>query len=43
MLHIPLYFQVTKGASPAAGGAYMVPSVFGNTVGGLATGFYVQR
>lgn len=43
MLFIPLYFQITKNASPAAAGAYMVPSVLGNTVGGLLTGAYITR
>ncbi|KAL1888400.1 hypothetical protein Sste5346_009608 [Sporothrix stenoceras] len=43
MLFIPLYFQVTQNASPAQAGAYMVPSVVGNTVGGLVTGAFVKR
>ncbi|CAK7227258.1 hypothetical protein SCUCBS95973_006479 [Sporothrix curviconia] len=40
---VPLYFPVTAAASPAAAGLYLVPVVVGNTVGGLATGAYIQR
>jgi hypothetical protein len=43
MFFIPIYFQVTKDASPVEAGAYMIPSVVGNTIGGLYTGFYVKR
>jgi formate/nitrite transporter FocA (FNT family) len=43
MLLIPLYFQVTKNSSPAEAGAYLVPSVIGNTIGGLLSGSYVKR
>jgi hypothetical protein len=32
---IPLYFQVTKGASNTEAGSYLVPAVVGNTIGGL--------
>lgn len=42
MYFIPLYFQVTKGVSAAEAGAYMVPAVIGNTIGGLSTGYYVK-
>ncbi|KAF2099452.1 MFS general substrate transporter [Rhizodiscina lignyota] len=43
MLYIALYFQLTNNASEAVAGAYMVPSVMGNTVGGLVTGSYIKR
>lgn len=43
MYFIPMYFQVTKGVSTAQGGAYLVPAVVGNTIGGLLTGYYVQK
>jgi hypothetical protein len=43
MFFIPIYFQVTKNSSPAEAGAYMIPSVMGNTFGGLLTGLYVKR
>ncbi|CAK7215081.1 hypothetical protein SEUCBS140593_002410 [Sporothrix eucalyptigena] len=42
MLFIPLYFQVTQNASPAQAGAYMVPSIAGNTIGGLLTGTFIK-
>ncbi|CAK7233854.1 hypothetical protein SBRCBS47491_008752 [Sporothrix bragantina] len=43
MLFIPLYFQVTQNATPAQAGAYMIPSIAGNTVGGLMTGAFIKR
>ncbi|KAI6784679.1 uncharacterized protein J7T54_006725 [Emericellopsis cladophorae] len=43
MFLTPLYFQVAKGASTAEAGTYMVPSVLGNTAGGLATGLLIRR
>ncbi|CAK7212285.1 hypothetical protein SBRCBS47491_001411 [Sporothrix bragantina] len=43
MYGVPLYFQVTRAASPSAAGFYLVPAVVGNTVGGLLTGAYIQR
>jgi MFS family permease len=43
MFTIPLYFQVTKGASPSEAGLYLVPSIVGNTVGALLTGVFIKR
>ncbi|KAF9885035.1 hypothetical protein FE257_000766 [Aspergillus nanangensis] len=43
MLFIPLYFQVSKGSSPGEAGAYMIPSIVGNTVGSLLTGGFIKR
>ncbi|KAI9148090.1 MFS general substrate transporter [Paramyrothecium foliicola] len=43
MFTIPLYFQVTKSVTPAQAGSYLVPSVLGNTIGGLVTGHYITR
>jgi MFS family permease len=43
MFTIPLYFQVTKGASPSEAGLYLVPSIVGNTVGALLTGIFIKR
>lgn len=43
MLYIPLYFEVTQNSSTAEAGAYFIPSIVGNTVGGLATGAYIKR
>jgi hypothetical protein len=38
-----MYIQVTKQASTTVAGAYLIPSIIGNTLGGLATGIYIQR
>ena len=43
MLFIPLYFEVTQNSSTAETGAYLIPSIIGNTIGGLATGSYIKR
>ncbi|KIW00575.1 hypothetical protein, variant [Verruconis gallopava] len=43
MMIIPIYFQVTKKASTAVAGTYLIPAVFGNTIGGLLTGFFIKR
>lgn len=43
MLFIPLYFEVTQNSSTAETGSYLIPSIVGNTVGGLATGAYIKR
>ncbi|WAO90310.1 MFS domain-containing protein [Fusarium falciforme] len=43
MFFIPLYFQVTKNATTGEAGAYMVPSIVGNTAGGLLAGFLIKR
>lgn len=43
MFVVPLYFQITNGASLSAAGFYLVPAVLGNTVGGLMTGAYIKR
>ncbi|TVY18331.1 Vacuolar membrane amino acid uptake transporter fnx2 [Lachnellula arida] len=43
MSSVPLYFQVTKRAKSGEAGAYLVPAVVGNTVGGLITGAYINR
>ncbi|RSL69643.1 hypothetical protein CEP54_002092 [Fusarium duplospermum] len=43
MFFIPLYFQVTKNATTGEAGAYMVPSIIGNTAGGLLAGFLIKR
>ena len=29
MLFVPLYFEITKNASMAEGGAYMIPAILG--------------
>lgn len=43
MYIVPLYFQVTASASPSAAGFYLIPAVVGNTLGGLATGYYIRH
>lgn len=43
MLFIPLYFQVSSNSSPGEAGAYMIPSILGNTAGGLVTGALIKR
>ncbi|CAM1503186.1 Fc.00g079620.m01.CDS01 [Cosmosporella sp. VM-42] len=43
VMFVPLYFQVTKNASPATAGASLIPSVLGNTVGALLTSSYIKR
>jgi formate/nitrite transporter FocA (FNT family) len=40
---VPLYFQVTEGASNTNAGVHLVPVVLGNTIGGLMTGFLIKK
>ncbi|CAK7216852.1 hypothetical protein SEUCBS140593_003003 [Sporothrix eucalyptigena] len=42
-LSVPLFIQVTRGADVGTSGLSLLPSVVGNTAGGLGTGFYVSR
>lgn len=42
-LSVPLFFQVTRGEDGGKSGLYLLPSVVGNTLGGLGTGTYVSR
>ncbi|CAK7232393.1 hypothetical protein SBRCBS47491_008254 [Sporothrix bragantina] len=42
-LSVPLFVQVTRGDDVGSSGLYLLPSVVGNTVGGLSTGVYVSR
>lgn len=43
MMAIPMYFQVVQNVTTAAAGAYMVPSILGNTVGALMVGYWIKR
>lgn len=43
MFSVPLYFQVTSGASNTASGAHLVPAVVGNALGGLVSGVIIKR
>lgn len=39
----PLNFQFTRTIGAAGAGAYLVPSVAGNTTGALLTGYFVKN
>lgn len=43
IIAIPMYFQVVQNMSTAASRAYIVPSILGNTVGALLTGYWIKR
>lgn len=43
MFSVPLYFQVTAGASNTAAGTHLVPAVIGNAIGGLAAGLIIRK
>lgn len=43
MFAVPLYFQVTAGASNTAAGAHLFPAVAGNAVGGILSGSVIKR
>jgi MFS family permease len=43
MFSVPLYFQVTLGASNSAAGSRLVPAFVGNTFGSLMAGYFIQK
>ncbi|KKY25731.1 putative efflux pump antibiotic resistance protein [Phaeomoniella chlamydospora] len=43
MFSVPLYFQITAGASTTVSGAHLVPAVVGNAVGGILAGSIIKR
>jgi MFS family permease len=43
LFSVPLYFRVTTNASNTRAGAYLVPSVLGNLVGGVIAGRVIRR
>ncbi|KAI0201228.1 major facilitator superfamily transporter [Astrocystis sublimbata] len=43
MYFVPLYFQVTSGVSNTIAGLHLVPAVVGNTLGGLAAGYFIRK
>lgn len=43
MMLVPIYFQITDHASFTTAGAHLMPSVFGNAVGGLLTGYVIHK
>ncbi|KAI0856219.1 major facilitator superfamily transporter [Xylaria cubensis] len=43
MYFVPLYFQVTSGASNTIAGLHLVPAVVGNALGGLVAGYFIRK
>jgi MFS family permease len=43
MFSVPLYFQVTSGASNTAAGFHLIPAFVGNTFGSLMAGYYIKK
>ncbi|KAG0645632.1 Vacuolar membrane amino acid uptake transporter fnx2 [Hyphodiscus hymeniophilus] len=43
MYTVPLYFRSTQGSSNTTAGSHLFPAVLGNAVGGLLSGFLIQR
>ncbi|CAO2650235.1 Nn.00g015270.m01.CDS01 [Neocucurbitaria sp. VM-36] len=43
MFAVPLYFQVTTGATNTVAGAHLVPAVAGNAIGGVISGIIIHR
>lgn len=43
MFIVPIYFQVTINASTGEAGAYLIPAIAGNMVGGLLAGAWIKR
>ncbi|KAG4035758.1 hypothetical protein MFRU_001g05260 [Monilinia fructicola] len=43
MMLVPIYFQITEHASFTAAGAHLMPSVIGNAIGGLLTGYVIHK
>ncbi|KAH7390577.1 major facilitator superfamily domain-containing protein [Pyrenochaeta sp. MPI-SDFR-AT-0127] len=43
MFAVPLYFQVTSGASNTVAGAHLFPAVAGNALGGILSGIIINR
>lgn len=43
MFAVPLYFQVTAGASSTVAGVHLFPAVFGNAIGGLISGAIIKK
>ncbi|KAE8450081.1 hypothetical protein EG329_006862 [Mollisiaceae sp. DMI_Dod_QoI] len=43
MYLVPLYFRATQFTSNTEAGAHLFPAVLGNTVGGLLSGYLIQR
>ncbi|KAH7087357.1 major facilitator superfamily domain-containing protein [Paraphoma chrysanthemicola] len=43
MFAVPLYFQISSGASNTVAGAHLVPAVVGNALGGIISGAIISR
>lgn len=43
MMLVPIYFQITAHATLTNAGAHLMPSVLGNCVGGLLTGYIIRK
>ncbi len=43
MMLVPIYFQVSAHASLTSAGMHLTPSVIGNAIGGLVTGYIIKR
>ena len=43
MFSIPLFFRVTHSASNTVAGSHLFPAVVGNALGGLLSGWVIQR
>ncbi|PVH69662.1 MFS general substrate transporter [Cadophora sp. DSE1049] len=43
MMLVPIYFQISAHATLTNAGAHLMPSVLGNCVGGLLTGYIIRR
>ncbi|RDW91785.1 MFS general substrate transporter-53 [Coleophoma crateriformis] len=43
MMLVPMYFQISAHSSMTSAGAHLMPSVIGNAVGGLLTGYIIRR
>ncbi|KAF8849187.1 hypothetical protein BDZ45DRAFT_663492 [Acephala macrosclerotiorum] len=43
MYSVPLYFKATQFTTNTEAGAHLFPAVFGNTVGGLLAGYFIQK
>ncbi|KAF7872240.1 hypothetical protein EAF04_003164 [Stromatinia cepivora] len=43
MMLVPIYFQITDHATFTTAGAHLMPSVIGNAIGGLLTGYIIHK
>lgn len=43
MYTVPLYFRSTQSQTNTSAGSHLFPAVLGNTIGGLLSGYIIQR